>query len=107
MFCAFSGAPKILRLQGLGEVLEPDHTDFADLRPLFGEHLGVRSIIRVHVRRIADACGYSVPRYDFVAERNQLTKWAENRGEAGLQKYRDERNQRSIEGLAGLAPREL
>ena len=28
MFCAFQGPPKILRLYGLGEVIEPAHADF-------------------------------------------------------------------------------
>jgi hypothetical protein len=107
MFCAFQGPPKILRLYGLGEVLEPEHADFAEIRPLFGEQVGVRSIIRVHVQRIADACGFSVPRYEFVGDRDQLTRSAEKKGPAGLQKYRNEKNQRSIDGLDGLSPREL
>src|SRR3954453_20990749 len=92
MFCAFDGPPKILRLYGLGEVLEPEHPDFAELRPSFGEQIGVRSIIRVHVQRIAAACGFSVPRYEFVADRDQLARSAEKKGPEGLQKYRNEKN---------------
>jgi hypothetical protein len=107
MFCAFQGPPKILRLYGLGEVLEPEQMDFARLRPLFGEQVGVRSIIRVNVQRIADACGFSVPKYEFVADRDQLTRSAEKKGPDGLQKYRNEKNQRSIDGIEGLSPREL
>jgi hypothetical protein len=106
MFCAFQGPPKILRLYGLGEVVEPTHRDFAELRPAFGEHVGVRSIIRLHVQRIADACGFAVPRYEYVADREQLTKSAEKKGPDGLQKYRNEKNVRSIDGLEGLSPHE-
>lgn len=107
MFCAFQGPPKILRLYGLGEVVESEHPDFAVLRPLFGEHVGVRSIIRVHVQRIADACGFSVPRYEFVGDRDQLTRSAEKKGPEALQKYRNEKNQKSIDGLPGLTQRNL
>jgi hypothetical protein len=107
MFCAFQGPPKILRLYGLGEVLEPTHRDFAQVRSAFGEQVGVRSIIRLHVQRIADACGFAVPRYEYVSDRDQLTKSAEKKGPDGLQKYRNEKNVRSIDGLEGLAPHEL
>jgi Pyridoxamine 5'-phosphate oxidase len=107
MFCAFQGPPKILRLYGLGEVIEPTHRDFPELRPAFGEHVGVRSIIRLHVQRIADACGYAVPRYEYVADREQLTKSAEKKGPEALQKYRNEKNARSIDGLEGLSPHDF
>jgi hypothetical protein len=60
-FCAFEGPPRIVRLHGRGEVLEPTAPDFASLRPLFPALDGVRSIIRVELRRIADSCGYAVP----------------------------------------------
>jgi hypothetical protein len=106
MFCAFQGPPKILRLYGRGEVLEPDHADFAVLRPQFGEHLGVRSIIRLRVERIADACGFAVPRYEYAGERDQLTKSAAKKGPEGLRKYRNDKNQTSIDGLPGLEPHE-
>ena len=60
-FCAFEGPPRIVRLHGRGEVLEPSAPDFAKLLPLFPAFEGVRSIIRVELRRIADSCGYAVP----------------------------------------------
>ncbi|MEW6057760.1 MAG: pyridoxamine 5'-phosphate oxidase family protein [Bdellovibrionota bacterium] len=104
MFCAFEGAPRILRLYGRGEVIEPKHPGFSTLRQSFGEHLGVRAIIRVLVSRIADSCGYAVPLYDFVAERDTLTKYSQNKGEEGLCKYRNERNAKSLDGLTGLEP---
>ena len=36
---------------------------------------------------------------DFVAERDTLTKWAENRGKDGLQAYWCEKNTSSLDGL--------
>src|SRR4249919_873281 len=47
MFCAFEGPPKIIRLYGRGEALEPDHPDFDELRGRFPAYDGVRSIVRV------------------------------------------------------------
>jgi hypothetical protein len=47
LFCAFEGAPKILRLYGRGDVLYPDHADFAALSPRFPTLPGARAIIRV------------------------------------------------------------
>ncbi len=101
-FCAFEGPPKILRMYGRGEVLEPSHPEFAALRPRFPALPGVRSIIRVHVERIADSCGYGVPRYAYEGERSQLVEWAERKGEDGVTAYRDANNARSIDGLPGL-----
>jgi len=102
MFCAFEGPPKIVRLYGEGEALEPSHPDFATLRPRFPVLPGVRSIIRVRVTRIADSCGYGVPRYAYEGERTQLVEWAERKGEDGVSAYRDANNARSIDGLPRL-----
>jgi len=74
MFCAFEGPPKIIRLHGRGRVVLPEHAEFTVLRHEFGKERthGQRSIIVVDVERIADSCGYSVPRMDFVADRDIL-----------------------------------
>ena len=36
LFCAFTGAPNIVRLHGRGEIIEPHHSDFTTLRVRFG-----------------------------------------------------------------------
>jgi len=36
MFCAFSGAPNIVRMHGRGEVIESHHRDFLTLKARFG-----------------------------------------------------------------------
>jgi hypothetical protein len=102
MFCAFAGPPKIVRLHGRGEVVEPGDTDFAPLLALFQPNIGVRSIIRVAIERIADSCGYGVPRLRFESERTQLPAWAERKGEDGLREYQLTRNAESIDGLPAL-----
>ncbi len=102
MFCAFAGAPKILRLYGRGEVLEPDQDGFDDLHRRFSHYGGVRSVIRISVDRIADSCGYGVPLMEFDSERDTLLRWAASKGDAELAAYRLEKNARSIDDLPGL-----
>jgi hypothetical protein len=102
MFCAFEGPPKIVRLHGRGEVVEPADADFAALLALFDPGRGVRSIIRVEIERIADSCGYGVPRLRFEGERTQLAAWAERKGDSGLVDYQRTKNATSIDGLPAL-----
>jgi hypothetical protein len=101
-FCAFEGPPKILRLYGRGEAIEPGHAEFAALAARFPEYLGTRSVVRVAVDRIADSCGYGVPEYRYVAERTQLLLWADRKGRDGVRTYQEERNGSSLDGLPGL-----
>jgi hypothetical protein len=101
MFCAFDDAPKIVRLHGHGEMLPADQNE---LRPLFPQLQGARSIIRVRVERISDSCGYGVPLYHYEGERDQLPQWAERKGPEGVVKYQAEKNRFSIDGLPGLEP---
>ena len=103
MFCAFEGAPKILRLYGKGEVLKKGTADFNELKSLFPDYQGARSIIVVRIRRIQDACGFSVPNYTYEGQRDTLLKWAEAKGgEPGVKAYVNDRNKESIDGLPGI-----
>src|SRR5215216_1432900 len=56
-FCAFDGPPKIVRLHGRGEVACPGSAAFDELKPLFPDVPGERSIVRVRVNRVSDSCG--------------------------------------------------
>jgi hypothetical protein len=102
MFCAFEGAPKIVRCYGTGEVIEPRDAEFPLLAPLFGAVPGARAIVRTRVERIADSCGFGVPLFDYRSDRPQLAAWAERKGEAALQDYQRQKNATSIDGLPGL-----
>ncbi|MFZ5653438.1 MAG: pyridoxamine 5'-phosphate oxidase family protein [Pseudomonadota bacterium] len=102
MFCAFEGAPKILRLHGRGTVLTPGDPGFDTLAGRFRPNPGTRAIIRVAVQRIADSCGYAVPLYEFRAPRDILDRWSEEKGEEGVRAYQRANNRRSLDGLPGL-----
>jgi len=103
-FCAFEGPPQIVRLYGRGAVIMPGDESFPALRARFGAFDGVRAVIRVTLTRIADSCGYGVPRCRYESERTQLVDWARSKGEAGVAAYRRQKNQASIDGLPGLDP---
>ncbi|MEC9361965.1 MAG: pyridoxamine 5'-phosphate oxidase family protein [Pseudomonadota bacterium] len=103
MFCALSGPPKIVRFHGIGSYHPAGSLGFDEVQDRFPALPGTRGIVRAALVRIADSCGYAVPRYEFVGERDTLVRWAESKGADGLRQYREARNDRSIDGLPGLA----
>lgn len=109
LFCAFEGPPRLLRLHGRGEAIEPGDAEWNELFAQFTPQPAPRAIVRVRLTRIADSCGYGVPRYRYEGERSQLAEWAARKGPDGLEDYKAENNRSSLEGLPGLrrlAPRE-
>lgn len=102
MFCAFGGPPKIVRLHGRGEVVTPDHADYAGLSKHFPDHPGERALIRCSLMRISDSCGFGVPLYEYAGQRDTLMRWAEAKGPEELAKYQREKNSRSVDDLPGL-----
>ena len=102
MFCAFEGAPRIVRLHGIGRVVVAPSPAYAELKPLFPDYPGMRAIVRVQVTRVSESCGYAVPRYAFLEQRDTLVRWTEKKGADGIVAYRADKNARSIDGLIGL-----
>jgi hypothetical protein len=103
MVCAFDGPPRIVRLHGRGTVVEPGSPGFEALLARFDPPaLGVRSIIRIGIDRVADSCGYGVPRLEFKGERTQLPAWSERKGAEALREYQKAKNAASIDGLPAL-----
>jgi len=112
MLCAFAGPPRILRLHGRGEVLEPGDDGHADLldrfrgAPIPGADDASRSIIRIAVDRIADSCGFDVPLMTPRGRRPQREAWVAKKiadGESALADYVAEHNAASIDGLPAIA----
>jgi hypothetical protein len=102
MFCAFEGPPMIVRLHGVGTVIRPDHPRFAELATRFRPNPGTRAFIHVAVNRVSDSCGWSVPLFDFRAQRDALDRWAANQGPEKLARYWHSKNLKSIDGLPAL-----
>jgi Pyridoxamine 5'-phosphate oxidase len=103
MLCAFDGSPKIVRLHGLGEVIDAGHPDFGSIAASFPHSAATRCFIRIRLTRISDSCGFGVPFYDFRGFRPQLQAWAEKRGPEWLEDYQRKNNARSIDGLPAMA----
>jgi predicted pyridoxine 5'-phosphate oxidase superfamily flavin-nucleotide-binding protein len=114
MFCAFAGPPKIVRLHGHGRVVPEDDPEFAALLPEFSlddDALALaRGIVVVETTRIADSCGFVVPRMELVSQRDQLLRWGEQQhaknGESWKERYVAANNAQSIDGLPGYDPQE-
>jgi len=99
MFCAFEGNPKILRLYCRGRVLTRLMPEWEDAVARFPAVAGIRQIVVAQVDSVQTSCGFGVPRYSFESQRDQLPRWAENRGEDGMVEYRRTRNAVSLDGL--------
>lgn len=107
MFCAFEGPPRIVRLHGTGHphlVGEPGFDEAVDAFGAAGTRRRpqARAVVTVAVARVADACGYAVPRMDLVQERDVLDSWADSRRPGALATYHATRNAESLDGLPGL-----
>ena len=106
MFCAFVGAPTILRLYGRGRSVPRGTAEYAELlgTSFNGEESpGARQIVVQEIDLVQTSCGYGVPLFDHVGERDTLKQWATRQGEEGLVEYRRAKNAVSIDGLrAGI-----
>jgi Pyridoxamine 5'-phosphate oxidase len=103
MLCAFEGAPLILRLYGRGRVLARQSPEYAEmLGSVFDgiEPPGARQIVVLDVDLVQTSCGYGVPLFGFTGERPTLRRWAEAKGEEGIEEYWRTKNVVSIDGLA-------
>lgn len=99
MWCAFDGPPNIVRLFGQGHTVLPGDAEWDELSGLFPNYLSARQIIVADIHKTMTSCGYAVPFYDYVGERDTDQRWAEAKGEDGLIEYRREKNVQSIDCL--------
>ncbi|MEL6555257.1 MAG: pyridoxamine 5'-phosphate oxidase family protein [Cyanobacteria bacterium J06621_11] len=98
MFCAFEGAPTILRLYGTARAIYPRDADWSELIEMFPALPGTRQLFDLSVDLVQTSCGYAVPLFDYVGDRDTLNKWASKKGPEGIEAYQREKNQTSIDG---------
>jgi hypothetical protein len=99
MFCAFDGPPNILRLYGKGQTILPGDDQWNELVKLFTLHPSIRQFIVADIYKVQTSCGFSVPLYEYTGERDHSYKWAETKGNEGLQQYIKDKNMVSMDGL--------
>ena len=97
MFCSFDKQPLILRLYGEARVIHPRDSEWDDLYRHFNENVGARQVFDLDIDLVQTSCGFAVPRYEFLHERETLNNWAENRGRAGIAEYWQNKNGVSID----------
>jgi hypothetical protein len=99
MFCAFDGPPNILRLYGKGRTVLPGQPEWEELAPHFTLYPNTRQMIVADIDRVQTSCGFGVPLYEHVGERDHHFKWADKQGVAGLEAYQQKHSLVSIDGL--------
>jgi hypothetical protein len=102
MFCAFEGPPNIVRLHGQGRLVFSGDGEWDGLLAHFPSRPGIRAIVTVHITRVSSSCGFAVPFYDYVGQRDLLERWTERKSEADLDEYRAKKNATSIDGLPAV-----
>ncbi len=98
MWCSFTEKPIILRVYGNARIIHPRDDGWNELATNFPPIPGSRQILDLDVNFVLKSCGFGVPRFDFVGERESLRKWAEKTGEEGLARVWSEKNHLSIDG---------
>ncbi|NKQ34201.1 MAG: pyridoxamine 5'-phosphate oxidase family protein [Chloroflexi bacterium] len=99
MFCSFDEKPLILRLYGYGRALHQRDAEWDEYVGLFPEKIGNRNIILIDIKSAQTSCGFGVPFYEYLGDRDQLEKGDAKRGPDGIRQYWAEKNQVSIDGL--------
>ena len=99
MFCSFEDNPLILRLYGRGCTVLPDHPEWDTLSSHFNLIPSTRQLIVADISKVQSSCGFGVPLFAYVGERDQHFKWAESKGPEGVAAYRLANNMISLDGL--------
>jgi hypothetical protein len=99
MLCSFDNQPLILRLYGCGEVVRPRDPQWDNLISRFNEMPGQRQIILLHIESLQTSCGFGVPKYELVEDRQTLTDYNTKKGPEGIRKYWVAKNQKTIDGF--------
>ncbi len=98
MFCAFQGAPLILRLYGQGQTILPNSPTWNSLIDRFPPLPGARQMILAQIHRVQTSCGMGVPLFAYQEQRSQLVTWADKKQPEGLLAYQAQKNRLSVDG---------
>ncbi|MFK8164528.1 MAG: pyridoxamine 5'-phosphate oxidase family protein [Lewinella sp.] len=99
MWCAFNGAPLILRAYGTARTIYPADPEWAALAAQLPELPGARQIYDMQVEMVQTSCGMAVPLMDFNEDRELLKDWARKKDQQDFLDYWELKNTTSIDGL--------
>lgn len=100
MFCAFEGAPLILRAYGTARNVRPGAADWDGLAALFPPMAGTRQIFDLSIDMVLSSCGMGVPvmRYQEGRGEKMLEPWCAKLGAEGVADYQRRKNAVSLDG---------
>ncbi|KAI9348107.1 pyridoxamine 5''-phosphate oxidase [Obelidium mucronatum] len=111
MLCAFEGPPNIMRLWCKARIVLAKDAEFEDLMhdffPSWIGQQGIRSILVGDIFQVGTSCGYAVPYYDYVKQRDTLVSHWKKKSDQEMEQYWVDRNSKSIDGLPNLGSKAL
>ena len=99
MFNSFDKTPMILKLYGKATVIHDKDERWEEMSSYFAEFIGARQFFEMKVELVLTSCGFGVPQYKYIGERNKLQKWAEKKGREGMKLYWSEKNTKTLNGV--------
>ena len=66
---------------------------------LFPESTGARQFFTMDIDLVQTSCGFAVPYYEFIEDREALVKWSNQKSGEAIEDYWQEKNQHSIDGF--------
>ena len=77
MFASFDKTPMILRLYGRGEAVALDSPIGKELKEKLGGKVSqyVRQLIILRIEKVKTSCGYGVPYFQYLGERETMIDW--------------------------------
>lgn len=90
MFISFDKTPMVLRLYGRGEAVALDSPVGKELKEKLGGKVApyIRQLIILHIEKVKTSCGYGVPCYQYIGDRENLIEWCKRAAITGkIKKY--------------------
>lgn len=77
MFMSFDKTPMILRLYGNGEAISLDSQTGKELKGKMGVKVSryLRQFILLRIEKVRTSCGFGVPYYQYIGDRESLIEW--------------------------------
>lgn len=99
MFCSFGEKPMILRFYGQGRAVLRGSSEWDKWASKFEIYPSTRQLMLIDVDLVQTSCGFGVPMYDYVGQRDVHFKWADAKGPEDLLEYQRKKNMISLDGL--------